>query len=93
MKHGTVVKYKSGCRCDNCRDAESKRKYMSRYRKSSKGADKLRRHQARFYRRSQLAVEWMKLNRPDVWEQIAAQAQSEVESAKKGSWRVKAGKK
>lgn len=66
---------------------------MSRYRQTPQGKERIRRHQARFYRRSQLAVEWIKANRPDIWKMISDQAEAEVASQKNIGYRVKKGKK
>lgn len=72
-KHGTYNSYTNGkCRCNLCTNAA--REYMRNYRKTAKGRAFTKYYAVLSSRRAQLAAQWVRNNRPDVWESITGKA-------------------
>lgn len=75
-EHGTRASYAAGCSCDQCRAAN--RRYMARRRRNGTGARLELANRRRQHLRMQLAVEWIREHRPDVWTEILDTAAAKV---------------
>lgn len=68
-KHGTYAAYTNKkCRCTECKNAA--REYMSTYRKTDAGRSKSRFYARISAKRNAEAARWMRVNQPDIWDDI-----------------------
>jgi phage FluMu protein Com len=71
--HGLYATYTNlKCRCPRCRKAAAK--YMQAYRKTSVGKSQAKFHQVVANKRSQMAINWIKVNHPEQWDKICSKA-------------------